>query len=179
MPGGLSDTADELVRDYLTNNLQPANIGGYDPDQSPTEGNYPSNFLPITTDWSNEANHYPIIVCQPESSTVLGGGDTGYTSVQGDGSGVNQDTQENVLVSVQTLEGSSYLSDRDAKETGRLIKNGVHALIQSNAASPPEGYVFSVEPFGLTPDPGEEASNTDTWYQYQSTVTITYTNTPA
>ena len=181
MPQTLSERPEELVRQHLVDTIRPAQVQGYDPQQTDETA---TDFLPITSDWSTRGDYYPIIVVQEQDGPTLpNSGNTNYNGVQGSGGGPNQYTIYPITVSVQAveLEGSaSYLNGTTAREIVHDIYSEVHTQIQTNSTSAVSEALF----VGLTPPTvtrsTEETDSGSTleWYQRQGTCNMGVLNTP-
>jgi len=181
MPQKLTERVEKTLRDFFENNLRPAEIEGYDPDQTWVPGNKPDDALIITNNWDDYGDDYPIIVVnQTDGPTLPNSGNTNYNGVQGDGSGPNQYQVKPVTVSCQAVEGKSYLNDTPPQEVARQLYQECHAQIQQNVTDVDQDLLFS----GMTPptptksNTEENGDSTDTWYQYQGTVNVGVLNTP-
>lgn len=177
MPQKLSEAPEESIRQFLVDNLRPTEMEGYNPLQTdPTA----SDFLPITNNWSDLGDTYPIIVIQGEGPTIIGGGETGFTGIQGDGSGANQYTLENMTVSVQAVEGQSYRNGVKPRELTYTIFSEVHHQIQTNVTTAiSEAQWATVSPPTLTENEQEtDSGSTITWFQRQGTAGFAWQNEP-
>lgn len=182
MPTTLTDRPEETIRQFLTDNIVPANIHGYDPTQTDSTA---TDFLPITCDWSDFGDTYPKVVVQEnESATVVGGGVTNATGLQGDGSGVNQYSIQPISVSVQAvqLDGTSaYLDSTEYDDLTHDIYEECHRVIQATAP----GTLSEVDWVGPPTPPTQtrssdetDSGSTITWTQRQGTVPVAFTRTP-
>lgn len=181
MPQKLSDRPEELLREFVTENIRSSEIEGYDPQQTdPTA----SDFLPIFNEWNHRGDHYPcIVITETDGPTVPNSGNTGYNGLQGDGSGPNQYNIKNITVSCQAAEldtESAYLNGVEATELAFTLYQEVHHQIQNNATSAVSEALHT----GLTPPTQtknmEETDSGSTlqWYQQQGTCQVGVLNTP-
>jgi len=179
MPQKLSERPEELVRQFLVDNIRPGEVESYDPKQTDPSKN---DYLPVTNDYSRWGETYPLVwLGEEDTPNTPGGGNTGYTGIQGNGSGVNQDNIYNITVSVQTLEsdnGAGYLNQTEYDTLAFEIYNEIHDRIQNNVTTA----ISELEWVSMTPpttvrDSGEEGDTT-TFYQQQGTVGAMFKNTP-
>jgi len=177
MPVALSERPEETLRQYLTDNLAPADIHGYDPTQTDETA---TDFCPITNDWSGYGETYPkIVVTETDGPTVPNSGNTNYNGMQGDGSGPNQYNIKNITVSVQTHEvpgGGGYLDGMEYDDLAYDIYSEISNLIQNNVTTAIDAALFATPPT-FTRDNGDDG-DTMTWYQAQGTVNIGVIDTP-
>jgi len=179
MPQKLSERPEELIRQFLVDNVRPGEIEGYDPRQTDTQA---TDYIPFTTDYSRWGETYPMVWFGEEGDpNTPGGGQTGYTGIQGDGSGPNQDNVYSITVSVQTLEsdnGAGYLNSTDYDTLAFEIYNELHDRIQTNVTTA----ISELEYVSMTPpttvrEAGED-SDTTTFYQQSGTVGALFRNEP-
>jgi len=174
----LSERAEEKLRQFLVDNIRPAEVQGYDPQQTdPTA----SDFLPVSNDWSDYGDTYPIVVVQEtEAPTVPGGGATNVTSVQGDGSGPNQLTVFNITLSAQAVQGESYRNGVSAADLVQDLFAECKKQCQLNTTALSETVWLGMPPPGVQTRSTEEtdSGSTETWVQRQSTVPVGVLYTP-
>lgn len=172
MPTQLSENPEEKVRQLLTDEWDNTNTAGYDPTiTDPTN----SNFLPISTNW-NSGDIYPIITVTNNDPTVPGGGETGFQSVQGDGSGPNQQRFENMLVTIQAAEDTEYNSSLTAHEVCQTLSAEIDRIIIDNVNAPTDSDVCNYFPAPFTHTiAGDSTPRT---HQYQATITLNWIRTP-
>jgi len=169
----LSERPEKLVRDFLADNLRKSELNDYDPQQTDTQA---VDYLPITNDYSRWGETFPMIwVGEQESPNTPGGGESGYSSVQGDGSGPNQYTQHNITVSVQTKQGGGYLNGVDYDDLAYTLYQEVHAQVQNNTTTGIDELVMTITPPGQT---RETEGDTTSFYQRQGTIQSYYVNEP-
>jgi len=181
MPQKLSDRPEQLVRDFLADNLRPSEIEGYDPQQTNPDA---SDFLPVTTDWSTRGDYYPIIsVIETDGPSVPNSGNTNYNGLQGNGSGPNQYAIYPVTVSCQAAEidgSGGYRNGVDAATIIYKLYQECHHQIQNNT----ETAINEAQFAGMTPSTvtrsNEETDSGSTleWYQRQGTVNVGVINEP-
>lgn len=181
MPSELSERPEELVRQYLTDSLRPAEIEGYDPNQTDTSQ---SDFLPITNDWSYRGDYYPIIsVRETDGPSIPNAGNTNYNGVQGNGSGNNQYTIYPITVSCQAVQvdgTSPYRNSTSAETLVFKLYNECHAQVQEADSSAITDAIF----IGMTPptvtrsNEETDSGSTITWLQRQGTINMGVLNTP-
>lgn len=179
MPSKLSERPEELVRQFLTDNLRSTEMQGYNPQQTdPTA----SDFLPVTSDWSNRGDHYPIIVVQENSGpSIPGSGTTNANGMQGDGSGVNQFAVHTVTVSCQAIEGKSYLNGVEAEDLVHTLYSEVHDRVQNNVTTAVGEALFTGVPTPPTQTRStdeDDSGSTVTWIQAQGSVPVGVQYTP-
>lgn len=169
----LSERCEELLRQFLTDNIRPAEIQGYDPNQSNSDA---SDFMPITTDWSDWGSTYPKIVVQENNGpTIPGGGQTNYTGLQGDGSGVNQYAIHNITLSVQAKQDGDYLNSTEYDDLLHDIFEECRYQCRSNASQGIAESQFIGDPGPPVQTRSTEetdSGSTLTWVQRQSTVPV-------
>ena len=181
MPPKLSEAPEDTLRDFFETNIRPAEVEGYDPNQTWSTDNPPNDALVITTNWDNYGDFYPIIVVNQTDSPVLpNSGNTNYNGVQGDGSGRNQYHVDPVTVSCQAVEGRDYLNGTNPKEVARLLYAECHAQIQDNSSAVSNEFIFAgmTQPTLTKSNTEENGTSTDTWYQWQGTVDVGIIDTP-
>jgi len=181
MPSKLKSRPEQLLRDFLADTIDPTEIHGYDPQQTDQTAN---DFLPIVTDWSDRGDYFPVIVVSEENDPqVPSGGTLPYNGIQGNGSGPNQHTVYNPLVSCQAVEldgSSAYLDGVDADTLAFDLYQEVHSKIQNNGNTA----ITDALDVGLTPSTQLRTSNeTDSgstleFVQRQGTASIEVLNTP-
>lgn len=168
----LSERAEELLRQFLVDSLRSSEMQGYDPQQTdPTA----SDFLPVTNNWDDWGETYPIIVVQEtDGPTVPGGGQTNVTGLQGDGSGVNQYTIFNITLSAQAVQGETYRNGVDAPDIAHDLFSECRKQCQLNTTGLDETLWLGTPPPGTQTRSTEEtdSGSTETWVQRQSTVPI-------
>ena len=176
----LKQRPEDLVRIYIAENIDPAEIQGYDPTQSDRQA---IDFLPVTTDWSERGNQYPFIaVRELDGPTIPDSGNSNYNSLQADGSGPNQQAIYPVTVSVQTMEGGGYLNGVDHDDLAQEIYDEVFQVIQDGAGAELDN--TGVQLLGMTPPTTTRSNNEDgntdtqTWLQKQGTVNVQFIDTP-
>ncbi len=179
MPSKLSERPEELVRQYLSDHLTPSEMQGYNPQQTdPTA----SDFLPVTSNWSDWGDTYPkIVVTEREGPQIPNAGSTNTNSIQGDGSGSNQLATHNITVSCQALEGEDYQNGVDAEALVHDLYQEVKATGQNNAPVALASGVWMAVPTPPTWTENEDetdSGSTRTWVQGQGTVPVTVLDTP-
>lgn len=112
MPTSLPKHPALIIRDLLVNNWDPSNTSSYDPSiTDPTD----SNFLAISRGWYTVGGgHDPYVGLTNFGEGVLGGGQTGFSSMQGDGSGVGQVRDGTGLITVFAEADADYNGERAA-----------------------------------------------------------------
>jgi len=181
MPQKLSERPEELVRQFLVESLRPAEMEGYDPQQTDETA---TDFLSITSDWSFQGDYYPIIsVRETDSPVIPNSGERNYNSIQGDGSGPNQFSVTPVTLSVQAVQaadGMGYRNATSARDITFKIYQECHHQVQNNTTEAISEATF----IGMTP-PTVTRSNTEanggsttTWIQQQGTIDIGVIDTP-
>ena len=181
MPQKLSERPEELVRQFLVESLRPAEIEGYDPQQTDETA---TDFLPITSDWSFQGDYYPVISVRETDGPILpNSGNTNYNGIQGDGSGPNQYTVFPINIAVQAVQaanGMGYRNGTSARDITFQIYQECNDRIQNNVTSAVDEALF----VGMTP-PTVTRSNTEanggsttTWIQQAGTINLGVLNTP-
>jgi len=181
----LSGPIEEQVRQYITDNIRPGEIEGYDPTQTDFTAD---DHLPVTSDYSRWGDVYPAVFVREGddagSPSVPNSGNTGFNGLQGDGSGVNQYTIYNVLVSVQAVKPAEdvdvYLNKVSAENLVFDIYQEIHQQVQQNAEDALSEALFT----GITPpsvtrsNDSTDSGSTATWIQRQGTITVGVINEP-
>jgi len=176
MPQKLTERPEETIRQYLVDTLDPADIEGYDPQQTDTTA---TDFLPISNSWSKWGDYYPFIyVAEDSDPTVVGGGETNATGLQGDGSGVNQYAIHTVTISVQVAEGGAYRNGVEYDDLAQTIYSEVHHELQKTETIGDALWVGVPTPPTPTRNPGENDSDTLNWFQLSGTVPYSVHYTP-
>lgn len=181
----LTEPVEEQLRQFITDEIRPAEIEGYDPQQTdPTADDH----LPVSSDYSQWGDAYPAVFVREGDGaggpTVPGSGNTGYNGLQGDGSGVNQTAIYNVLVSVQAVKPAEdmdmYLNGVRAETLVFKIYQEIHQQIQTNAEDAlSEALFVGLSPPTVTRDnEGTDSGSTATWVQRQGTATVGVINEP-
>lgn len=176
MPAKLSERPEELLRQYLVDNLTPSSMQGYDPQQTDTTA---TDFLPISNSWSKWGDYYPFIFVGEQNGPQIPGG--GSTNVNGIGpDGPNQYAVHNITISVQVAEGGAYRNSTEYDALAHDIYSEIHSTIQNNTTSAISEALIVGVPTPPTPtrNPGEDDSDTLDWYQLQGTVPVEVLNTP-
>ena len=178
MPAKLSQPVEDQVREYLVNNLRPSEIEGYDPTQSDTTA---QDFILVTSDNDNYGDYYPLIYVSNNGGTsVIGGGETNVSSVQGDGSGNNQNAQYSLTIQCQAVENGPYLNDVAYDELAFTLYQ--EAKYQLNQADKSDfdgvSYVGNATPAPVERSSDEQDNSTETWSMYAGTVPVGVIFTP-
>jgi hypothetical protein len=137
--------------------------------------------LPVINDWSDYGDYYPIISIREDNGPVIpNSGETGYQSIQGDGSGPNQEVDYQVTLSCQAVEEGSYLNNTTAEQLVLKLYQECHHQIQNNPTTAvPEARQVGMTPATVTRSTEEtDAGSTITWVQRQGTVDVNVLNTP-
>lgn len=175
MPSSLSKPRAKKVRDLLYSNWNPSNVAGYDPSLATSD----SDFVALTTNWERHGSHNPAITVTNFDGNAVDGGETGWTSVQGDGSGVNQTRSESGLVTLHvkddSVDGVSYNGGNGAEALLKLLDDEVTRIIQANAAGDGEVLWYSIGPFEESPQNSLEGA---VKLQWQARVGFGWTRTP-
>lgn len=174
MPTTLSENPEEIVRQLLVDEWGVSSVptGGYDASQTdPTA----TDFLPITTNWAGFGDTYPIISVTNNDPTVPGGGQTGITGIQGNGSGPNQHRLETMVITVMAERGTDYQGE-DAHTIVNTLYDHVHQIVWGNIHAPNHSDVH-----GFYVTPGTHTTGSDdstTTEQYSGSVTLDWLKTP-
>jgi len=172
MPQKLSEPIEDQIREYVVNNIQPSEIQGYDPTQNDTTA---SDFILVTSDNDNYGDYYPLIfVSNNQDATVPGGGETNITSVQGDGSGNNQNAQYGVTIQCQAVENGPYLNNTAYDQLAfELYQEVKYQIAQADASDFNDfQYVGQLPPSPNERSSDEQDSSTETWIQYAGTFPV-------
>jgi len=178
MPQTLSERPEELLRQFFVANLRPNEIEGYNPKQTDQTA---TDFLPITDDWSDYGDYYPVVAVQEtDGPTVPNSGVTNYNGQQGDGSGPNQTTTYNITVSCQAVQNGPYRNSVDYDTLTKTLYDECHTQVQTNSPSAiDEALTIGMTPPTQTRSEQElDSGSTETWVQRQGTVAVTVINTP-
>lgn len=183
MPSQLSERPEELIRQWLTDNIRPGNIQGYDPTLTDETD---SAWMPVTSSWNKFGDTYPkIVVTESNSPTVPNSGNTGFNGLQSDGSGPNAYTIPNITLSCQAVEledSSAYLNGVAADDLAYQLYQECHDLLQNNVISAINEALYT----SLTPPDGTQTRNSEetdsgstlNWIQRQGQVQMGYINEP-
>lgn len=172
MPSKLSERRDKKIRDLLYRSWDETNVASYDPSLPPSN----SDFIPITTNWYKHGQHNPSITVTNFDGNIVGGGGTGYSSVQGDGSGLNQTRSERGLLTIRAEDKIDY-NGHDAQEILKLLGDECNRVISNNAPAraDSEAFYFTVEPFE---DMVEELDSGSVEFVKQASVGFGWQKTP-
>lgn len=167
----LTERLEEQVRQFVVDNARSSEIEGYDPNQTDSTQD---DFLPVTCDWSNFGDYYPIIVVQQTDGPVIpGSGNTNSNGNQGDGSGVNQFAVHPITVSVQAVQGGSYRNSVDYDDLVQTIYSEVRFQLKDVDAITEAIYTGELTPPTSLRDNREtDSGSTETFYQQQGTVPV-------
>lgn len=185
MPTKLTEPIEEQVRQFVTDNIRPAEVEGYDPTQTNIDAD---DHLPVSSDYSRWGDAYPAVFVREGdgagSPQVPNSGNTGYNGLQGDGSGLNQYTIYNVSVSVQAVKPAEdmdmYLNGVNAEDLVFEIYQEIHQQVQENVTTALDDAIFA----GMTPptvtrsNDESDSGSTATWIQRAGTVNVGVLNTP-
>lgn len=174
-PKQLSETPAEIVRQLVVDNWGNPDVpnGGFNANQTdPTA----DDFLPITTNWAGFGDTFPIISFTNTDPTVPGGGETGVSGIQGNGSGPNQRRLETLTVTVMAERGEDYPNGEDAHALVRTLYEHVFQIVWNNqhAENHPEVSRFNVQP-GTHTSEGDDSTTVE---QYSGEVTVDWLKTP-
>jgi len=126
----LQTNASRIIRRLIYENWEPSRVEGYDVTQSdPSQ----DDFLPLTTDFYAFGDTYPSVNITNFAGLTQGGGETGYTGLQGDGSGLNKQQENNGLLTIQAEDEETYLNGTDAEDILLILANHIEQIIQDNA----------------------------------------------
>jgi hypothetical protein len=150
MPTALSKDVRLIVRDALLAGWDAANAAGYDPTLTPSD----ANWLPMNRGWYSTGPRDPSVAIANAEESPLGGGATGLTGIQGDGSGMNQDLDGTVLVTVFAEEGGDYNDGLSAVDVVETVKAEVGRAGNTDQTGPGELRY-------LAPQGSAEADDTD------------------
>lgn len=153
MTVSLSDRPEQLIRDFLVDNWDPANTNGFDPTNEDPED---PEFLPISTSVTNVGQHYPNVVVSFGNETSAG--NTSYNYLTSNGPGQVRDGSVIVTVRSEETSSPSYLghvdgsgtygfdygtnyggttTKVDAERINELILQEVERIVLENAHPPP------------------------------------------
>lgn len=168
----LTERVEDQIRKYLCDALRPSEIQGYDPDQGDTTA---QDYILITSDNDDYGDYYPLIyVGNNSGSSVIGGGDTNITSIQGDGSGNNQNAQYTVTIQCQAVQNGPYLNDTPYDELAfQLYQEVKYQLKQADASDFTDfQYIGELPPSPIERSSDEQDGSTETWSQYAGAVPV-------
>lgn len=181
----LTEPIEEQVRQFLTDNIRPAQIEGYDPTQTdPTADDH----MPVTSDYSQWGDVYPAVFVRESSGAggpiLPNSGNSGYNSLQGDGSGVNQRAVYQIEVSVQAVKPPEdigvYLNNVKAEDLVFKIYQECHQQVQQQAGRG----LGDADTLGMTPatvtrsNSDTDSGSTNTWIQREGTIFASVLNEP-
>lgn len=170
MPSSLSERRDLKVRNLIYDNWNPSNTNGYDPSLD-TDKNL---FVPVTTNWYAYGEHNPAITITNFNGNIIGGGESGWTGMQGDGSGVNQDRDETGRLTIH-IEHDQMYNGLGAREQAKLFRDEISGIVQRNASGDGEVFNFSITPFESSP---QNELDGVTVFQFQAEVGFDWQKTP-
>jgi len=166
----LPQPPDEIMRELIYENWEAKNVNGYDVTIADPSN---SDFLPLTTDWYAFGDVYPSIALTNFNDTTLGGGETGYTGLQGSGDGANKQTNTTGLLTIQAEDEAVY-DGLDGQEMLRLLKNEIERIIGDKYDGVPTDKNGNVIQFGAgaynTGTYGSGTYGTDQafqWFEFQ------------
>ena len=124
-----------IIRDLITDHWDATNTAGYDVNASPSE----DTFVPIGRGWYNGNAPDPQITLTNFEEGVISGGVTGYSGIQGDGSGVNQDRDGSGLLTAhaEATGGQDYRGEY-ASDIVWLLEQECERILQNNAVADDE-----------------------------------------
>lgn len=166
----LTERVEDQIRKYLVQNIRSTEIHGYDPTQGDTTA---SDYILITSDNDNYGDYYPMIfVGNNAGSSVIGGGETNISSIQGDGSGNNQNAQYLVTIQCQAVENGPYLDDTPYDDLAfSLYQEVKYQLKQADKSDFADlEYVGELEPANVDRSSSEQDDSTETWAQYSGAI---------
>jgi len=176
MPSKLSERPEELVRQFLADNIRSSEIYGYDPQQTDTTA---TDFLPVTSDWSFRGDYYPIIsVRETDGPTVPNSGDTNYNGLGPNGP--NQYAIYPINISVQAVQEGAYLNGVSAEDLVYDLYQECHHQVQNNATTAVSEALFvGMTPPTVTRSTDEpDSGDTITWLQRSGTINMGVIDTP-
>jgi hypothetical protein len=168
----LSQPPEYYASDFLEANwgsVQPS-VGGLDVSWDD------SGDIPISTNWP-AGDTYPIITLTNRDPTIPGGGTTNYTSVQGDGSGNNQERLENFLLTVHTDSAETYgTNDTRAEVYAWRLAEHIANIVEEYGDNPDSDLwaVYFDAPEGTIPN----QDSTEVTHQEQGTFTVHWNREP-
>lgn len=172
MPQKLTSPIEDQVRQYLVSALRPAEIEGYDPTQSDTTA---SDFILVTSDNDNYGDYYPLIfISNNAGASVIDGGETNISSIQGDGSGNNQNAQYSVTIQCQAVENGPYRNNTAYDDLAFALYQEVKYQINQAEASDFSdlSYVGNLTPAPVERSSNEQDNSTETFSQYAGTAPV-------
>jgi len=124
----LPDTPTKIIRELIYQNWDATEVNQFDVTVTdPTD----SAFIPLSDDWNAFGDVYPSIYITNPSATVVGGGRSGYTGLNGATGALNKEMDYSCLVTVQAEDETDY-NGEDGKEMLRLLSNHIQNIIQDN-----------------------------------------------
>lgn len=177
MPQKVTEPLEAQIRQYLVDNIRPAEMHGYDPQQTdPTA----ADILPISNDWSDYGDTYPVIVVQENNGpTIPNSGNTNVNGIQGDGSGTNQTAVHPITISVQATQDGDYLNNVDYQTLVTDIYAECRFQLKDVDAVSNALYTGDMTPPTQTRSNEEtDSGSTVTWLQRQGTVPVGFRYTP-
>lgn len=129
MPTSLTKHPALIARDFLVDDTHwdPSNTAGYDAAISdPSDG----NFIPVSRGWWGEGETYPFISLTNFGEDVLGGGETGYSAFNGDGSGLVQfrNGTGTITVAAEHRRGSGPYNGESAADIVDLLRREIERI---------------------------------------------------
>lgn len=135
-----------------------------------------SGDIPLSTNWP-AGDQYPIITLTNRDPTIPGGGETNYTSVQGDGSGNNQERLENFLLTVHTKSDETYGSSNVRGEVfAWTLMEHIARIVEQHGDDPDSDLwaIYFDAPDGTIPN----QDSTTVTHQEQGTMTVHWNREP-
>lgn len=119
-----------LIRDILIDNWDRNNVLGYDPTVDEDD----EYFVPIGRGWYDLNAPDPQITLTNFEEGVIEGGISGYSGMQGDGSGPNQDRDGFGLLTVHARDtGNKDYQDEYAEGIVWLLEQECERILQANS----------------------------------------------
>lgn len=120
-----------IVRDMITTHWTPSNAAGYDVNAAPSD----ATFVPIGRGWYQSDAPDPQITLTNFNEGTIGGGTTGYSGFQGDGSGVNKDKDGTGLLTAHAeVTGTDDYRGEYASDIVWLLEQECERILQAHAA---------------------------------------------
>lgn len=114
----------------IVEHWRPTNVEGYDVNASPDD----ATFVPLGRGWYQGNAPDPQITLTNFNEGTIGGGSTGYSGFQGDGSGVNKDKDGIGLLTVHAeATGSDDYRGEYAEDIVWILEQECERILQNNA----------------------------------------------
>jgi hypothetical protein len=178
MPQKITEPIEDKIRKYLVDAIRPSEVEGLDPTIGDTTR---LEFLLVTSDYDNYGDTYPLVFVSNNAGTsVIDGGETNISSIQGDGSGNNQNAQYSVTIQCQAVENGPLPNNVDydviAFQLFQEVKYQINQAETSDFTN--LSYIGNLTPAPVERSSSEQDNSTESWSQFAGTVPVGVHYTP-